>query len=820
MTNSTSPLPVARADLVIRQIREGEYVVKNPADAKYFRLEADSVFLLEGLDGRQTAAKLCEAYRRRFGEDLSEDELQAFLKSARSHKLVDDAPPEDQPATAAAAEPAPDATPPLRKKVRGSLLFLRVPICRPDRFLTWLEPKVRFLWTPLFVALSVGAAAVAALVVLTNQQQLADSFYRAVRWETVVVAWFLLFLATVLHECAHGLTCKHFGGDVPDAGFLLMMFMPCFYCNVSDAWLMPRKQHRLWTTFSGAFSDLCVWAASVFVWRVTVLDSTVNYFAFVLASVCGTRTLLNINPFLRLDGYYLLSDALSIPNLRPRAQKYLMENVRWLLWGAERPQPVENGRLLIAYGLLIWLAAVLFLDFMIVNIWKFLGGGASWLAFGAAMLLLYVGFKRVFKGFFASEASKMIRIRRKRTVIWCLCLFGLPLAMACIPVDNATTGQFQVRPTVRCDVPAPAEGFIAVVHVRQGDHVAKGDRLVELRSPALDSQILQKQAEVRETKAKLAKLKMGPRTELMDEQKKRISRAQSWLDLAHEDLKQAKATLKDELLRLDLEIQQVETELEFARESLENSKRLYALGALAGEQLRVEKKQLLLLQARRKQAQARRQIRATQGVREKEAEVKLRKQQLEEVKATMVLLKAGTQIQEIQAEQAHLDRLNEELRYLIRQKEKFVVVAPVSGVVVTPRLREKTGQLAPKGSLLCAIEDTRSVQVEIVIPEENVTGLQKHQPISLKARSLPFETFFAELDRIAPSATTETPPAKTAATKPNPQSTVTVLCRVNNQSGRLKSGMTGNARILRGSQRLGAKLLNQGMRYLRTEFWW
>ena len=136
---------------------------------------------------------------------------------------------------------------------------------------------------------------------------------------------------------------QYYGGQVREIGFLLMLFMPCFYCNVSDAWLFREKSKRLWVTLAGGYFELFLWSLAVFVWRLSIQDTLVHYLAFVVLGVCGLQSLVNFNPLIKLDGYYLLSDWVEVPNLRQRAVGYVSARLRWLLWGARRP-PRRSGR--------------------------------------------------------------------------------------------------------------------------------------------------------------------------------------------------------------------------------------------------------------------------------------------------------------------------------------------------------------------------------------------------------------------------------------------------------------------------------------------
>src|SRR5438045_4525501 len=350
MPVAAANLPARRRDLIFRPHGEhGEHVVKDPRTGGYFKLPAQESFLFTLLDGGHTPDQCRAAFERRFGEPLPADDLEQFLSLAREFGFLTapDQHPSRAPAPAPAAEPAPapaaaapsPAPEGRAAKPRQSLLAWRKSVFDPDRLFAALEPALRFIWTRGFVLASVAFIVAAFLISWANRAEIVGDFSWALvmRWETLLLAWLTLVLATTLHEFAHGLTCKHFGGEVHEVGFLLLFFIPCFYCNVSDAWLIGEKSKRLWVTLAGAWCDLCGWALAVLVWRVTPPETLPHYVAWVFMGVTGVRVFFNFNPLLKLDGYYLLSDAIEMHNLRGRAWERLAAAVRWLRWGAPRP---------------------------------------------------------------------------------------------------------------------------------------------------------------------------------------------------------------------------------------------------------------------------------------------------------------------------------------------------------------------------------------------------------------------------------------------------------------------------------------------------
>src|SRR5438874_1001361 len=144
-------------DLTIRAVDDGaQFVVKNPRTRKYLKVGPVEAFLLERLDGQTTVDGILRAFESKFGEPLSADELQDFLGIARSQGLLesegssDAAVKEQRHTIRAALQHA------WQRFRRQNPLFLRASLFDPDRFLNWLEPRTRVLWSPAFVTLAVS----------------------------------------------------------------------------------------------------------------------------------------------------------------------------------------------------------------------------------------------------------------------------------------------------------------------------------------------------------------------------------------------------------------------------------------------------------------------------------------------------------------------------------------------------------------------------------------------------------------------------------------------------------------------------------------
>ena len=854
--------PPRRPELILSPLGDkGQYVVKDPRTGKFFNFGEQEHFLLARLDGRQTSEAIRGAFEQRFGEPLSDEDLKGFLALARSRGFLllaeepaqspsgevrttstrvsgeprrgTTAPPPSSPESEtgqngngpdrardprlseARRVPTAQAVPLAQgvvssvRRTPQSLLFWRKSLFDPDRLFDWLEPKVRFFWTPAFFVLSAACILAALAIVLANGQVLVSYFADALRWETLAMVALTMIVVTTCHEFAHGLTCKRYGGEVHEIGVLLLFMMPAFYCNVSDAWLFREKSKRIWVTLAGGYCELCVWALAVMVWRLTLQDGLINYLAWVMLSVAGVRVFFNFNPLLKLDGYYLLSDLIEIPNLRQRALTYVSGHLRWLLWGGPRPVRDPRGKFLLGFGVASWLFSIVFLSLMVLGIGRFLWIHLGLVGAGLGLVVGIVVLPRLFHGLFAGEVRKMFVIRHKRTALWVVALAVVPVGLFVPQMEDRVGGTFEMRPIHRAELRAPVAGFLEAVHFDEGDRVSSGALVARLKVLDLTSHISQKLAAVREVEANLRLLEAGARAEEVAEQRQRVRRAGDWHVLAEQDLAKAREALQGELAGLEEKIVELRAELHYAHDAYERTAALRRKNALSHDRYQEAEKTYRVCRAQFEQAQAELRAREALGSLKPEEELARRKRELADALASLSLLEAGPRPEEIEAESARLARLKEEASYLEGLQEKLALHSPIAGLIVTPHLAEKVGQYFEEGEIICEVQDPSGLEAEITLAEQEVARIEPDQRVELKARAMPFQNFQAKVERIAP-----------AAVRGELQSTIIVYCHLEDSSTDMRPGMTGYARIYTGRRPVGEIVSDRILRFLRTEFWW
>ena len=358
--SSDPPVPVVhlRGDLIIRKQHAGgepNWVIKDPVTMRYFSFDDDEYMLLRMLDGASNLERVRQQYEAaRPEKTLSPPQLREFVAELVQHELLEiNGPAQGERLLGKGRQ---------RRRVERFAAFLnplaiRLPGIDPERLLDWLYPKLRWLFSWWFVWLSAGLIFYAIVIVAFDWRQFQ---YQLVDWERFVSVENLVWLAIVLastkmfHELGHALLCRHLGGECHEMGILLLVFTPCLYCDVSDSWILANRWHRMLIAAAGIWVDLLLAAIAAVGW-VHSGPGFLNAMCLNVMVVCGFGTiLLNGNPLLRYDGYYVLSDLVDVPNLwhRSRAEVHAFFR-RWMLGdrGSAARRVRRRGTLLV-YGVL------------------------------------------------------------------------------------------------------------------------------------------------------------------------------------------------------------------------------------------------------------------------------------------------------------------------------------------------------------------------------------------------------------------------------------------------------------------------------------
>jgi putative peptide zinc metalloprotease protein len=733
--------PRLRRDLVMSRQGPAEsvvWVVKDPVTGRFFRFRQIEACILDLLDGATRLETIRQCVEAQFHSPLPAATLEQFIARLRVLGLLEEAAPEAERIA------------PGRRRLGGDILYLRWRLFDPDRLFDRLVKRLRFLFTPQFLVLSAALIVIAAGVTVLNWADIVRGFRRLYRVEGFALAYLTMLVVITAHEFAHGLTCKRFGGKVHELGCMLLYFQPAFYCNVSDAWLFPSKTRRLWVTFAGAYFELFVWAIATLVWRVTDPDTVLNYAASVVTLTSGVKTLFNLNPLIKLDGYYLLSDWLDVPNLRRRAFGYLN---RLMLTRRMRDAGVtpRERRIYLVYGLLAatysyWLLGWLALWF----------GGRMVRSYQAWGFVGYVGLlTAVFRRplYRAVSTVRGMQVPNKRAIKWFAALAIGLVALYFGRIELKVSGEFTVLPVRNADVRSEIEGLIEEVRVDEGDFVNKGDVVARLSSRDYTAELRKVKADIDEKQARLRLLKAGPRAEEVD---------------------LAKTTVEKESERL-----------KYSRERFD----LYKV--LLDESL-VSHKEFV----------------------EVEEEVAVRKQEYGEATGKLKVLLAGSRPEEIEEIEAGIARFAAQQRYLEGQIQRVELVSPIAGVITTPKLKERIGEHVAKGDLITKVHDLRTVLAEISVSEKEISDVRVGQPVILKARAFPQQSFAGKVTAVAPTVS-PTQEWKTATGA----KTVTVRTQIDNPQLLLKTDMTGTAKVYCGKRRALDLLTRRLARYIRVEFW-
>ena len=369
-------------------------------------------------------------------------------------------------------------------------LFFRIPLVRPDRFLIATLPFVHPVFTKTARWLFVLLGIIGFYLVGRQWETFLNTFQYFFTVQGVVLYVLALCFVKILHELGHAYTATRYGCRVPTMGIAFMVLFPVLYTDTTGAWRLTSRRQRLLIGVAGTVMELGLATLATLLWSF-LPDGVLRSVAFVVATTSWVMGLMiNLNPFLRFDGYYILSDWLGVPNLQDRSFAFGRWKLRELLFATGGPPPEQISAAL-RTKLIVYAWGV--------RVYRF------FLFLGIALLVYYFFFKVLGVVLFAVEILWFIvlPIAREVKVWWEMkgtitqtsrfwvssAVLVALVALAVIPWPTRVSIPAVLEATPHATVFAPAPGRIVEVSVQEGRRVTQGDLLFTLEAPVIEKDI-------------------------------------------------------------------------------------------------------------------------------------------------------------------------------------------------------------------------------------------------------------------------------------------------------------------------------------------
>lgn len=487
------PVPlVARADLTVEQIAYqglSYWVIKDPVALAYYRLQPEQYKLLQLLDGKRSLEDLRDAFQKEFPTirptladlrslalDLHQKGLVYSERAGQAQSLIE------------------QAREKFKKKTWGAVrnvLYIKLPGWDPERLLSFLYPWVRWSFRPSILGL--GGLFVLAMWILiginfADFERQVPTFQQFFSWPNFALLWLTMGVAKFIHELAHGLACKHYGGECHEIGMAFLVFSPCLYCDVSDSWVLSNKWKRILIACSGMMVEVFLSALAALIWWHTKPGVLHHLCLNIFFVTTITTVIFNANPLLRYDGYYILSDLLEIPNLRTKADRMFRNVFSSLCLGIHNPPDPfmpDRGRFWFALFALASAGYRWFLTFTIIFVlYEFLKPyGLQNLGLGMGIFSALSIFISLLVTLYRILAAPRIRpMSSFRAILSLTCLGLLLFAGLTVPLPLYVEAPFTVEPQDVKHVLITTPGQLTELHVQPGQRVNKGDVLAQLEN--------------------------------------------------------------------------------------------------------------------------------------------------------------------------------------------------------------------------------------------------------------------------------------------------------------------------------------------------
>ncbi|MGC2417967.1 MAG: efflux RND transporter periplasmic adaptor subunit [Candidatus Acidiferrales bacterium] len=492
-------------------IEDGKPVVRAlvPGEDAMFRFPRANWELAQLFDGNRSHEEIARLYSAQTGVEYSADEVREFAESLEAdgfwYKTV------QEKNILLMQKDAQKRRKGLRaqKSKWGDLSQITFPAVNPDKFLTWLHKYTSFIYTWWFTVLTLVFFAIMAGITIEYWGEIGrDTLhffnFSEKSWADVGTFYLVALAAMCWHEIGHGHACKHYGGRVPSMGFLLIYLMPGFYTDTTEGEVFASRYQRMVIALAGAWSELYICVVATIIWWMSPPDTMLHSVAYMMMLITGIASvLINFNPLMKLDGYYIMSEILGFTDLKENSTAYLSAWVKRHIWKLPVEVPYVPRRRRFGYAVYALLSGLYSYTVLYVvarfvgNVFRNFDPDWSFVPELATAALIFRSRIRTLVNF-----MKFVYLDKKDRV-WAWFGSRHPWAIGSaaalvllLPLwHDSVEGRFVLDPVRTAVVRNVVPGSVTRVYADEGVHVRTGDVLVQLRDLPLQSELARAEAD-------------------------------------------------------------------------------------------------------------------------------------------------------------------------------------------------------------------------------------------------------------------------------------------------------------------------------------
>ena len=482
--------PRLNPQIVIRRQRylgETWYLLQDPISERHFRISSGTYHLVNRFDGKLTLEEIWHQGEQRQSKPPTKEEFIQLLRQLQSSgALMHKRDSEVMQILERRKQPRQ-----WLQQLRNPLA-LRLPLWDPDRILSRTMPLVQ----PLFSRIGMGLWLLLVLSGLLQavlhwpeiSQNVTSQLLSA---DNLLLMGAVYLLMKLFHEAAHGFATKHWGGEVHQVGVLFLAFIPMPYVDASAANSFSERWARISVGAAGILTELLLASLGLWLWLATE-PGWLNAAAYNMMLIGGLSTLLvNGNPLLKFDGYYVFSDLIDIPNLYQRAKRYLGYLLQHYLYNLEDAKSPAHSDWERGWFILYGIAAFCYRWFILITIMLFVAeayplvgwGIALWALVGMVILPLISQLRFLL-------ISPRLAVRRRRAVLSTAAICGsLLLILFVIPAPNATVAEGIILPPDGTEIRSGTTGEVVELLAAADTQVRQHQPLLALEDPFIQTEI-------------------------------------------------------------------------------------------------------------------------------------------------------------------------------------------------------------------------------------------------------------------------------------------------------------------------------------------